>query len=138
MKSIVQGIVKLVILICIVLGVALIVKTTEDRKAIEKEITQNNNNPKALILKKYLLGYNRPARVEVINLTEKFAGDVEEIKKMTLPLNPESNFYVRIQFFTDETDAAAPLVAQIRFLDVKSDNLVKEESINLEEPPEAK
>ena len=132
MKTIIQGIVKIIILICIILGVVLIIKTTEDKKAVQKEIEQTNNNPKALALKKFLLGFNKPARVEIINLTDKFAGDVEEIKTMTLPLNPESHFYVRIQFFTDETDEKAPLVAQIRFLDVKSDNLMKEQSINLE------
>lgn len=132
MSNIFQKLIKVVIMICVVAGVALIVKTQTEKETEQQVINETHNNPKALALKKYLLGYNRPERVEVINLTEKFAGDVEEIKKISLPLDPKSNFYVRIQFFTDESDAAAPLVAQIRFLDVKSDNLVKEESINLE------
>lgn len=132
MSRIFQTLIKVVIMICVVAGVALIVKTRTEKETQKEEIEQTHNNPKALALKKYLLGFNKPVRVEIINLTEKFTPDVEEIKKISLPLDPQSKFYVRIQFFTDESDDAAPLVAQIRFLDVKTDNLVKEESINLE------
>ncbi|AGH96515.1 hypothetical protein [Pseudobdellovibrio exovorus] len=134
MKSLIQILVKLAILACIVAGVALIVRNLPDTKTEPQEVAQPEElaNPKAQALRKHLLAYNRPARVEIINLTQRFAGDVEEIKKMTLPLNQDSKFYVRIQFFTDETDPAAPLVAQMRFLDIKNDNLLKEESINLE------
>ncbi len=132
MKTAVQILIKVVILICIIAGVTLIVRNTNERQEEKKQAEEVVANPKAALLKKYLLGFNKPARVEIVNLTQKFAADVEEIKKMKLPLNSSSEFYIRIQFFTDETDEQAPLVAQIRFLDAKSDNLVKEESINLD------
>ena len=132
MKTAVQVVIKIVILICIVAGVALIVRNTSERQEEKAQREEVVANPKAAMLKKYLLGFNKPARVEIVNLTEKFTADVEEIKKMKLPLNAKSEFYIRIQFFTDESDETAPLVAQIRFLDIKSDNLVKEESINLD------
>ncbi len=131
MKSIIQGLLKLVILSCLVLGVALIIKTREQNTRAKKKIELESNNPKALALKKYLLAYNKPARVEIFNYTKRYEKDVNEILEMTITTDPNSNFYVTIQFFTDENDAAAPLVAQIRFLDLKSDNLVKEHSINL-------
>lgn len=134
MKSLFQILTKLVILACIVVGVALIVRNLPETKPPQEEpATQVElSNPKAQALRKHLLAYNKPVRVEIINLTQRFSNDVEEIKKMTLPLNQEGKFYVRIQFFTDETDPEAPLVAQMRFLDIKSDNLLKEESINLD------
>lgn len=132
MRSIIQGFFKLIIFVCLIGGAALIFKTQEDKKAVKKNIEFENNNPKALALKKYLLTYNKPARVEIFNYTKKFDKDVKKIIEMKIPVDPNSNFYVTIQFFTDETDKNAPLVAQIRFLDIKSDNLVKEHSINLE------
>ena len=132
MNTIMQTLVKVVILACIVAGVALIVRNTNERQAEKEQAEEVTANPKAAVLKKYLMGFGKPTRVEIVNLTQKFAGDVEEIKKMTLPLNKDSKFYIRIQFFTDETDDSAPLVAQIRFLDSSNDNLVKEESINLD------
>lgn len=132
MSKIIQLILKLVMLGCVVLGVALIVKTREEKAVARKKIETENNNPKALALKKYLLAYNKPERVEIFNYTKRYDKDVNEILDMKIATDPNSNFYITIQFFTDETDQKAPLVAQIRFLDIKSDNLVKEQSINLE------
>lgn len=131
MKAIIQGIVKIIIFGCLVVGVALVIKTREEKASAKKKMELESNNPKALALKKYLLTYKKPARVEIFNYTKRYDKDVNEILEMKIATDPNSNFYVTIQFFTDETDPAAPLVAQIRFLDMKSDNLVKEHSINL-------
>lgn len=129
MKSIFSGLIKLVLIVGIAYGLFLFARGfyTVQRPVVVKEI-----NPKVMNLKKFFTGYNKPARVEVIDLTEKFKADVEEIKKMKIPLDAKSTFYIKIQFFTDETDDTAPLVAQIRFIDLQSENLLKEESINLD------
>ena len=132
MKSFIQAFFKLVILVCFVLGVAIIIKTREEKTTAKKKIQQENNNPKALALKKFLLAYNKPERVEIFNYTKRYTEDVNEILEMKISTDPNSNFYVTIQFFTDENDNSAPLVAQIRFLDIKSNNIMKEQSINLE------
>lgn len=132
MSTIIQGAVRLIILACLVLGVVLIVKNREEKISAKKKMELESNNPKALALKKYLLTYNKPQRVEIFNYTKRYDKDVNEILEMKIATDPNSNFYVTIQFFTDENDNDAPLVAQIRFLDYLSDNLVKEHSINLE------
>ncbi|MEQ1722204.1 MAG: hypothetical protein ABL930_03450 [Pseudobdellovibrio sp.] len=132
MSTIIQGIIRLVILACLVGGIALIVKTREDKISHKKKIEEASNNPKALALKKFLLTFNKPERVEIFNYTKKFEKDVNEILEMKIATDPNSDFYITIQFFTDENDEKAPLVAQVRFLDFNSDNLRKEVSINLE------
>lgn len=86
----------------------------------------------AQILRKHLLKYSSPQKVEINNLTERLSKEVEEIKKIKIPLKPDALFYISIDLFTDEHDPAAPLVAQIQFFDIKSENKIKEESINLE------
>lgn len=131
MKTLIRGFIKLLVLFCFVGGLALIMKTREEKTTAKNKLEHETNNPKVLALKKYLLTYKKPARVEIFNYTKKYDKDVNEILEMKIATDPNSNFYVTIQFFTDETDAAAPLVAQIRFLDIKSDNLMKEHSINL-------
>lgn len=129
--SIIQTFFKLIILACLVAGIALVVNSRREKSTAKKKMELEHNNPKALALKKYLLLFKPPARVEIFNLTKRYTKDVAEILEMKITTDPNSNFYVIIQFFTDETDAAAPLVAQIKFLDMGSDNLMKEESINL-------
>lgn len=136
MNTIIQTVVRLVILACLVGGVALIVKTREEKVANKKLIEQESNNPKARALKKFLLAYNKPERVEIFNYTKKYEADVNAILDMKISTDPVSDFYITIQFFTDENDEKAPLVAQVRFLDIASDNLKKEISINLDEEPQ--
>lgn len=116
---------------CLILGGALVYKTRDERATAKKKIDLENSNPKILALKKFLLTFKKPARVEIFNITKRYDKDVDEILEMKIATDPNSNFYVTIHFFTDENDAAAPLVAQIKFLDTKSDNLMKEQSINL-------
>lgn len=129
MKHLFLSCIKLVLIVGIGYGLFLFARGfyTVQQPVVIKEI-----NPKVMNLKKFFTGYNKPARVEIIDLTEKFKSDVDEIKKMKIPLDEKSHFYIKIQFFTDETDETAPLVAQIRFIDLQSENLLKEESINLD------
>lgn len=129
MKKVISTLIKTVLVVGIAYGLFLFARGfyTVKRPVEIKEV-----NPKVMNLKKFFAGFNRPARVEVVDLTEKFKADVDEIKKMKIPLDEKADFYIRIQFFTDETDESAPLVAQIRFIDIKSENLLKEESINLD------
>lgn len=131
MSSIIQTFLKLVIAICFLVGTGLLIYKREQRIIVSKKIEQENKNPKAILLKKYLIGFKKPTRVEIYNYTKKFDADVNQILEMKIPTDPNSDFYITIQFFTDESDEKAPLVAQVRFLDSKTDNLVREESINL-------
>lgn len=136
MSRVTQRLIEFLILSCFIFGLTLIIQNSEIRTTLLAVISSTNegesSNPKALILKKYLYGYRKPKRVEIFNYTKKYTQDVNEIIEMKIMTDSTSDFYITIQFFTDENDAAAPLVAQIRFLDAKSDNLVKEHSINLE------
>jgi hypothetical protein len=95
------------------------------------ESTEHHSS-KAIMLKQYLQTEDKPARIEVIDYTQRFKGDVDEIKKMKVALDPKSHFYIKIQFFTDESDKTAPLIAQISFIELPSQNLIKEESLNLD------
>jgi len=95
------------------------------------ESTQPHSS-KAMMLKQYLQAEDKPVRIEVIDYTQRFKSDVDEIKKMKVALDPKSHFYLKIQFFTDESDKEAPLIAQISFIELPSQNLIKEESLNLD------
>jgi hypothetical protein len=128
MSKIFQALAKMLILVCVVVGAGLVYKSQEDKKEYQESFT----NKKALYLKKYLLAYNKPQRVEITNLTKRLEKDVEEIKQMKISLDPNSPFYVTIDFFTDENDSAAPLIASIKFIEIASQNKIKEDNINLE------
>ena len=128
MSKIFQALAKMLVLVCVVVGAGLVYKSQEDKKDYQESLT----NKKALYLKKYLLGYNKPQRVEITNLTKRLEKDVEEIKQMKISLDPNSPFYVTIDFFTDENDVEAPLIASIKFIEIASQNKIKEDNINLE------
>ncbi len=87
-------------------------------------------------VKDQILKYQKPARIEVVNYIKNpdhpFQKEIDSIKKLKIPLNKDSENYIKIQFFVDETDATAPLMAQFLYFDVKTDNLIKEESLKLE------
>lgn len=97
----------------------------------QKQVIKNN----AYLVKGILLKYKKPQRIEIQNFIKseksKFTNDIQEIKNIKTFLNPDSNFYIELQLFTDEADSTAPLVVQLRFLDIKSKNLIQEKSINL-------
>ncbi len=118
---------RLLVIICIAGGAYLLY--TGISKTSDDDIVANK---KAAALKVFLVKYKKPQRVEVTNLSERFAQDAEEIKKLNLPLDPNSKYYIAINLFTDETDNEAPLVAQIKFMDIATENKLSEENINLE------
>ena len=128
MRSFLNLISKIIIISCIAIGSILIYNSEQEKKNFQIE----NVNSKAITLKKYLLRFNRPQKVEIFNLTERLKADVEEIKKISLPLDPNSQFYVSIDLFTDENDSQAPLIAQVKFFEISTNNKLKEENLNLE------
>jgi hypothetical protein len=97
----------------------------------QKTIIETN----ALAVKKLLLKFKKPARIEVQSYVKnektKFKKDIQDIKQLKVFLDPNSNFFIELQLFTDENDPQAPLVVQCRFLDIKTQNLIQEQSINL-------
>ena len=128
MNRLVTQFFKIVIFVLFIFGVSLILKNKYQRE----KIVDVENHSKSLVLKKYLLKFQKPQRIEIAGLSEHFQKDILEIKKMKIPQDPNSDFYVHIELFSDESDSTSPLIAQIRFLDLKTDNTRKEESINLE------
>jgi len=128
MTSAIQKFVKILILILCGLGAILVLKTKFETSKTDEQTVSS----KALTLKKYFLAYDKPARIEIIGLSNRFAEEIKQIKSLKVPQDPKSDFYITVQLFSDENDTRAPLIAQIRFIDLKSGNLKKEESINLE------
>ncbi len=98
----------------------------------EPNLDNEKITEKSMSLKKYLLTHQKPQRIEILNYSKKYENEIFEIKKMKIAQDNKSSFYVTIQFFTDESDEKAPLIAQIRFIDIKTENILKEESINLD------
>ena len=130
MNTSIQRLLKILILICLILSLGFVLKSY---------VTEKNGllggNPKitrASRLITYLKTYKKPQKIEFFSYTEKYNNEVLAMQKLQMPTDPNSKFYLTIQFFTNENDNTAPLVAQIRFLDVKTDNLIKEQSINLD------
>ncbi len=128
MTKAVQQIVKILIVICLTAGVFLL-----SRNAYKKQTSRKpHTHSMSATLKKYFLANEKPQRIEILSYTKRFEKDVQEIKKMKIAQNSQATFYATVQFFTDESDLTAPLIAQIRFIDLKSGNQIKEESLNLE------
>lgn len=131
MRNFVSSLLKIVVVILIAGGAWVLFKSGSLTKE-KKQDDGSQYTAQANILRKHLLKYSSPQKVQINNLTQRLAGDVEEIKKIKIPLKPDAAFYISIDLFTDEHDEAAPLVAQIQFLDSKTENKIKEESINLQ------
>lgn len=110
-----------------ILGLGLIFISKTEAPTVEV----NPVSLKALALKTYLLKFQKPERVEIVGLSTTFETEISQIKKLKVMQDKNSDFYVIIKLFADESDATAPLVAQIQFVDLKTGNLRKEESINL-------
>ena len=121
-------ILKIIILVCMTAGFFLLIRNIYERNLSQNSSTHSKSN----MLKKYFINKELPQRVEIFNYTKRFENDVNKIKKIKIPQSSKSTFYVTIQFFTDESDNEAPLIAQIRFIDIKSGNQINEESLNLE------
>ena len=130
MTNVITKLIKFIIVLLCLAGFAIILKNRFEKENVKSE--ESALNTKALLLKNYLLKFEKPQRVELTGLSTRYAREIKEIKKLKVSQNPQSDFYVTIQLFTDESDASAPLIAQIRFIDLKSGNAKKEESINLQ------
>ena len=124
----IQKVIKLIIGVLFILGFALLISNRIEKKYLLSE----EKSTKSLALKKYLLKFQKPQRIEIFGLSDRFKSDISEIKKLKVAQDKNSDFFVTIRLFSDEGDTHAPLVAQVQFIDLKSGNLRKEESINLE------
>ena len=98
-------------------------------------INQQAHETNSFKVKKFISNYKRPSHVVVQSYIKdpnsRFKKDIEEIKKLKILKSEASNYFIELQLFTDEADPTAPLVVQMRFLDKKTQNLIKEESLNL-------
>jgi len=119
------------ILIGFAIGLLIYSKIKRDFLLKPKQLG-NLESTKVLTVKKILLKYKQPARIEIETFTQKFKSEIEEIKKIKVPMNKSANFYMQIQLFSDDTDEKAPLILQIKFKNLKTNSLIKEESINLD------
>ncbi|OFZ28705.1 MAG: hypothetical protein A2622_06365 [Bdellovibrionales bacterium RIFCSPHIGHO2_01_FULL_40_29] len=128
MTILINTLAKIIIIALFVFGFSLVLKNKFDTP----EVSSEQLAAKPLMLKAYLLNFQKPERIEIIGLSNKFEKDIQEIKKLKISQDKSSDFYITIKLFSDETDDSAPLVAQIQFIDLKTGNLRKEESINLD------
>lgn len=76
--------------------------------------------------------YKKPARAEIEIFTKRYQNEIAEIRKIKILTDKNATFYMQIQLFSDDEDPTAPLIVQIKFKDIKTNSLIKEESINLE------
>jgi len=135
MKKLIKEIVRFVIFLAFVGGILLFAR---QYFGVLKPAQPVNQTPQVSLdkksesLKSYLLSIKKPQRIEFTNLSQRFDKVIQNFKQIKIPQDKNSDFYLSIQFFTDEGDVTAPLVAQIRYIDIKSGNTTKEESINLE------
>lgn len=87
---------------------------------------------RALQAKKFFIKYKKPARIEIESFSNKYQKDIAEIKQLKVPLDENSNFFMQVQLFSDDSDENAPLVMQTKFKDIKTNNLIQEDAINLD------
>ena len=127
-----QEIVKLFIVVCLTVGAFLLFKNFYRQNIDSSKKNHENLGSKSEVLKTYLAANKKPQRIEIVNLSTRFEQDVQTIKKLKIAQDKNSNFFISIQFFTDENDPKAPLIAQIRFIEINSGNTIKEDSLNLD------
>lgn len=129
----IKELVRFVIFLVVVVGALLIGRQyLSEIHSDDSQKSVTALDPKSQMLKNYLLTAGKPQRIEFANLSKRFEQEIQNFKNLKVPQDKNADFYISIQFFTDEDDNTAPLVAQIRYIDIKSGNTTKEESINLE------
>lgn len=103
---------------------------------IKPKVVKDRNSKIVVDIKQKINSFKTPARVEVRNYIKdpnhRYQTDVEQVKKVKIKLDPKSDFYLELNLFTNESDDLAPLVAQFLLFDIKTQNLIQEENINLE------
>lgn len=102
------------------------------KKEYAADIKQKQDYTKALQFKKEIIKYKKPARVEIETYTKRYQNDIKDIKNLKIPIDENANFYVQVQLFSEDSDETSPLILQMKFKDIKTQNLIREESINLE------
>lgn len=125
------NLVKNICIVFISVALALLVYTRIKKEHAADQIHKEVYT-RALQVKKYILKYKKPARVEIEIFTKRYQKDIEDIKDLKIPLDENSNFYMQVQLFSEDTDESSPLILQIKFKDLKTQALIKEDSINLE------
>lgn len=133
MTKIIKEIVRFIVFLAFICGILFVGQYYLGQPAKKSQTSDiASSDQKSENLKKYLLNAGKPQRIEFTNLSKRFEEDIQNFKNIKIPQDKNSDFYLSIQFFTDEDDKTAPLVAQIRYIDIKSGNTTKEESINLD------
>lgn len=127
MKAI-AGFIRTLIFIGIGIGIALVAY----KNFIQKPLGPKGPQSKAEQVRAHLAKYKKPSRVEVESFTQRYEHDIADIKKVKISLDPKATFFIQLQLFADDGDETSPLVAQFRFIDIASENNLREESINLE------
>jgi len=118
-----------IIFIAFAIGLMLYTRVKKEYAADKKH---KQDYTRALQVKKEIIKYKKPARVEIETFTKRYQDDIEDIKALKIPLDENAGHYMQVQLFSEDTDETSPLILQIKFKDVKSNALIKEESINLE------
>ena len=126
MRNFISSLLKIVAVILISGGVWMFYKSGSLtlRATAPKVEDDSQLSAHAKMLRKHLLKYSAPQKIQINNLTQRLSNDVEEIKKIKIFLKPDAVFYISIDLFTDENDPVAPLVAQIQFFDIKTENKI--------------
>ena len=125
------NLVKNLCIVFIAVAIALMVYTRIKKDvAVDKKHKQDYT--KALQVKKEILKYKKPSRVEIETFTKRYQDDIEDIKDLKIPIDEKSHYYMQVQLFSEDTDESSPLILQIKFKDNKTQNLIKEDSINLD------
>ena len=125
------NLVKNLCIVFIAVAIALLLYTRV-KKEYAAEQKHKQDYTRALQVKKEIIKYKKPARVEIETFTKRYQKDLEEIKALKIPLDENAGHYMQVQLFSEDTDETSPLILQIKFKDVKNNGLIKEESINLE------
>jgi hypothetical protein len=128
----VLNLVKNLCIVFISIAIALLIYTRIKKEQVADK-KHKETYTRALQVKKYIIKYKKPARIEIESFTKRYQKDIEEIKNLKIPMDQNSNFYMQVQLFSEDTDETSPLILQIKFKDLKNQALIKEESINLEE-----
>ena len=119
---------KSAVFLLVVLTVFIVVKKNNFFN-YNKEVSQMQKPAQLILIA--LEKYKKPVRVEIETFTDKYKDEVKEIRKLKIALDRQSKHYMIIQLFSDDTDEKSPLVGQIQFKDAKTNNLLNEESLNL-------
>lgn len=127
----VLNLIKNLCIVFISVAIALMVYT-RFKKEMAADKMHKEVYTRALQVKKHILKYKKPSRVEIEIFTKRYQKDIEDIKTLKIPLDENSNFYMQVQLFSEDTDESSPLILQIKFKDLKTQALIKEDSINLE------